>query len=476
LKPLNPKNFKTPKSMAFVKKVAIVLIFIAILTRLAFLDLRPMDHDESVHAWISLKNVVENPSYRYDPAFHGPFIYFIISTSFMLFGDSDFSARLPVALFSILGIYFALKFERWYGKPAYILGIFMLISPSILYYSRYARDDVVVVSSFLAFAYFYFLYKEDTKLKNALMASLFLAIIFTSKENWTQYFAVFLASVLLYRLLRRDFSFDRNFIPPAVLFIFFSSFLYSSAFAYVIHFKWPEVMFSFDWIARFFEKSLPYWLSHGVSSPHEKPIYYYSNILLRYEFLPIAFAVAAVRKKNLGFHEIFAICWLVLAFLFYHAMAYKTPWLVVHLATPLCFFGMVFMRKEILEKKEIKAVLAIGIVATSVVSVHVVYFDYDNVGQPLIYVQTQRGAIEMAEKIKDLLNHGYRVAVYAADGHYWPLPWILRNENVFFTTQCPQGYEYVFAVYRDYQCLQGYEMVAKYELRKYWDFYELKKL
>ncbi|MEM4503444.1 MAG: hypothetical protein QXW59_01050, partial [Archaeoglobaceae archaeon] len=244
-----------------------------------------------------------------------------------------------------------------------------------------------------------------------------------------------------------------------------------------IHGKGIEVMFSREWIDRFVERSLPYWLSQGMSSPHEKPIYYFANILLRYEFLPIAIAIASIpTKRSFEFKEMFAIVWVVIAFVFYHAMVYKTSWLVVHLATPIAFFGMVFMRKDFFEKKETKIAFAIGFIATLLISIHITYFDYNNVSQPLIYVQTQNDAVKMAERIKELVNKNYSVAVFAVDGHYWPLPWMLREEKVVFTTLCPQGYDYVFAVYRDYNCLSGYEIVGKYELRKFWEFYELRKL
>ncbi|MEM1578451.1 MAG: TIGR03663 family protein [Archaeoglobaceae archaeon] len=460
------------------KRIVLILIILGFITRFAFLDMRCMDHDESVHAWIALKNVVENPSYRYDPAFHGPFVYFVISLSFLAFGDSDFSARLPIAVFSILGIYFALRFERWFGNSAFILALFMLFSPSILYYSRYARDDVIVVSSFIAFLYFYFLYRENGRILNALIATVFLAIIFTAKENWVQYFAVFFLAVLIEKYRRKDFRIDRNILICAALFLFISAFLYSSAFAYAIHGQdWVKVMFSRDWIDRFVERSLPYWLSQGVSSPHEKPIYYFMNILLHYEFLPFALAIASITRKRFNFYEVFAILWLFFAFLFYHAMVYKTSWLVVHLATPLAFFAMVFVRNEFFERKETKIAFAFGFVATIIISIHVSYFDYNNVvDQPLIYVQTQNGAVEMAERIKELLAKGHKVAVFAVDGHYWPLPWMLREKNVVFTTQCPQDYDYVFAVHRDYGCLKSYEIVGNYELRKYWEFYEMRKI
>ncbi|MEM2346499.1 MAG: TIGR03663 family protein, partial [Archaeoglobaceae archaeon] len=113
------------------RTLLIAILTIAVVSRLVFLDLRPMDHDESVHAWFAYRQVIESPSYKYDPAFHGPFLYFAISLSFLAFGDSDFSARLPVALFSILGVFFALRFERYIGKSAYLFALFLLISPSI---------------------------------------------------------------------------------------------------------------------------------------------------------------------------------------------------------------------------------------------------------------------------------------------------------------------------------------------------------
>lgn len=460
------------------KKVAIAILVLAFVTRLAFLDARPMDHDESVHAWISLKDVVEKPSYTYDPAFHGPFLYFAISLSFIAFGDSDFASRLPVALFSVLGIFFALRFERWFGNSAIFFALFMLFSPSILYYSRYARDDVIVVSSFIAFLYFYFRYRDEKRIADALLATLFLSVIFTAKENWVQYFAVFLSAAIFDRVRRRDFRVDPNLFPCIALFLFFSAFLYSSAFAHAIHGKGVEAMFSKDWVDKFVERSLPYWFSQGLSSPHEKPIYYFANILLRYEFLPIAVAIASIpRRRNFEFKEVFAILWLVISFAFYHAMVYKTSWLVVHLATPIAFFATVFMRKDFFERRETIIAFTIGILATLAVSIHVTYFDYNNVTtQPLIYVQTQEDAVRMAERIRELVRENYSVAVFAVDGHYWPLPWMLREENVTFTTQCPQGYDYVFAAKRDYGCLKGYEILRTYELRKWWEFYEMRRI
>ena len=93
--------------MKFDRVIVALIIIAAIITRFVWLDVRPMDHDESVHAWIALKSVLEFHNYKYDPAFHGPFLYFSSALIFKLLGDSDFTARLTTAIFSLIGIIIA---------------------------------------------------------------------------------------------------------------------------------------------------------------------------------------------------------------------------------------------------------------------------------------------------------------------------------------------------------------------------------
>lgn len=164
------------------RQVIVLILVLAIATRFIFLDARPMDHDESVHAYLSYRLLKYN-EYSYDPAFHGPFLYFSTAFLFKIFGDTEFVSRLTPAIFSIIGIIAACYFERWFGKGVYVFVFLMMFSPSILYYSRYMRNDLILVGSFTVILYCYFRYLEKRKEILAYLSSLFAAVMITSKEN-----------------------------------------------------------------------------------------------------------------------------------------------------------------------------------------------------------------------------------------------------------------------------------------------------
>jgi predicted membrane-bound mannosyltransferase len=56
---------------------AFVLLFLlaALLTRFYQLGERPLHHDESIHAFQS-NTLAKDGTWRYDPAYHGPFLYY----------------------------------------------------------------------------------------------------------------------------------------------------------------------------------------------------------------------------------------------------------------------------------------------------------------------------------------------------------------------------------------------------------------
>lgn len=480
------------------KRALVLILLIALVTRLVWLDARPMDHDESVHAWIALRSVVENQYYEYNPAFHGPFLYFATALSFYAFGDSDFTARLPTAVFSVIGVVTAFALRRWLGYSAYLFAFFMLFSPSILYYSRYARNDIIVLSSFLVALYFYLRYSESKKERFIYPASLFLAIIFTAKENWVEYLPIFILSIIIFKIYKRclhDFRPSlktvRILIICILIFIGFSSFLYSSAFMYMYGGdKTPlEAILDKKWIDHFFNVSISYWISHAVSfggesKPHFHPVWFFLPMLLKYDFLPLAMAIASVpyfwkNRKNLSFIEVFSAVWLILAVLFYHIMSYKTPWLVVHIVAPLSLFGSIYVGRELfnLDKEALRFAFIFAAIATLVVSFHITYINYNDArNEELIYVQTQPGAVEIAETIKDLISEGRKVAVYVPGHHYWPLPWMLRHESVTFTAGgCPIGYDYVFTTMKEECEKKGYVPLKSYEFRVGFYFWKMAK-
>ncbi|WP_202319548.1 flippase activity-associated protein Agl23 [Archaeoglobus neptunius] len=454
------------------RKEILIVLLIALITRFLWLDARIVDFDESIHGWIALKSVIENQNYVYDPAYHGPFQYFILSVIFRILGDNNFSLRLPAAAFSVMGVVAGFMLKRWIGNSAYIFTFFLLFSPSILYYSRYARNDIIVLSSFLVALFFYLRYRESKRIADACISALFLAVIFTSKENWIQYLS-FLVLIPVYGIYSEGRDYFRNINLPALaasatVFALFSAFMYSSAF---VDNNAMEALLNAQWIENYLSSSISYWLKNAIGgSVHYHPVWYYALILLRYDFLALGIAIlgAFYVKRELNFVEALAVFWTAVSVIFYHAMSYKTPWLVVHIVAPLAFFGSVFAGKEIFDedKEALRFAFCILGLFTLIFAVHITYVNYQDTREPLIYIQTQPGAVEIAKRIESLAESGNRVLVYVPGHYYWPLPWMLRHVTVAYSgDRCTEGFDYVFTSERG-ECIKaGYKPVREYEMR-----------
>lgn len=136
-----------------------IAIFVAaIATRFYDLGERVMSHDESLHTLYSW-NLYAGKGYQHDPLMHGPFLFHINAVMYFLFGDNDFTARLSAALFGIVLVVLPYWFRPWLGRVGAIsTSLMILISPGLMYYSRYIRHDVYImvwtVLMFLAFFQF----------------------------------------------------------------------------------------------------------------------------------------------------------------------------------------------------------------------------------------------------------------------------------------------------------------------------------
>jgi len=147
----------------FVALIAGVVIFGAVL-RLWDLGERAVHHDESIHikfAW----DITQGVKYTHDPVYHGPFNYFGTAAIFKVFGDSDYTSRLLPALFGIGLIALPFMLRRQLGTIGALAAGFMLaVSPSILYFSRFARNDIYILFFALAIVVCIWRFMEDIEL------------------------------------------------------------------------------------------------------------------------------------------------------------------------------------------------------------------------------------------------------------------------------------------------------------------------
>ena len=133
----------------------LVFLIIALVTRFYDLGTRVMSHDESLHTVYSW-NLYAGKGYQHDPLMHGPFLFHINALMYFLFGDSDFTARISTALFGVVLVILPYWFRPWLGRiGALSASTMLLISPGLLYYSRYIRHDIFIsvwtVLMYLAF-------------------------------------------------------------------------------------------------------------------------------------------------------------------------------------------------------------------------------------------------------------------------------------------------------------------------------------
>ena len=133
--------------------IFIGVILLAIITRFYDLGTRVMSHDESLHTYFSWL-LYRGQGYEHSPMMHGPFQFHIVALTYFLFGASDFTSGIPAALFSIAIVVMVWYWRRYLGKwGALIAGLLLVISPYMLYYWRYVRNE-----SFVAFSGIVMLY------------------------------------------------------------------------------------------------------------------------------------------------------------------------------------------------------------------------------------------------------------------------------------------------------------------------------
>lgn len=177
-----------------VEGAVLAIAFVALLMRIIGLDARALHHDESLHATFSWY-LAEGRGYTHDPLTHGPFQFHIMALSFLIFGDSDAAARVPAALFGTGLVLMPLLLRRTLGAVGTVTAAaFFTISPALLYYSRFAREDSYVALFLTVASIAVWRYLQEGRLRWVVTLVAALAFAFSTKE--TTY--IYVAMLLLY--------------------------------------------------------------------------------------------------------------------------------------------------------------------------------------------------------------------------------------------------------------------------------------
>ena len=178
------------------------ILTVAVVSRFYALGVRGMSHDESLHAVYSL-DLYRSGSYQHNPMMHGPFLFHANALIFLLFGVSDATARVMPALAGIGTIVATWFFRRWIGRTgALLVALLFLFSPSILFHSRYIRNDIYIVFFSMIWVYCMFRFVEERRLKWLYFTVTAMALGFAAKENQFMsgtVFGVFMVGAALWR-------------------------------------------------------------------------------------------------------------------------------------------------------------------------------------------------------------------------------------------------------------------------------------
>lgn len=186
-----------------------VLVYAALLvfgfsTRFYDLETRVMSHDESLHTYYSWQ-LEQGRGFQHTPLMHGPMQFHIVALSYFLFGDSDASARIPVALAGLAAIGMVALFRRWLGRAGALAAAGMMaVSPFMLYYSRYVRNESFVVVEGLLLFWAVFRYFETRRAGWLYLLSASLMLHSVSKETsfiYTAQLLLFLGGIFAWQVL-----------------------------------------------------------------------------------------------------------------------------------------------------------------------------------------------------------------------------------------------------------------------------------
>ena len=423
---------------------------------LRFLDLerRPLHGDEAVGAHLS-RDVRDTGSFRYESVNrHGPFQYYVEGAALALGGESDFSIRFTFALAGSLLPLALLGFRRKLSDPGWLVTCgWIAFSPSFLYYSRYAIQEIdlilstaLLLSAGLAFA---------TSGSAISIITLFLAAAWmvSVKETFIIAWGCLALSLLLgswiggrdfreavrtamERLRRRRLAATTGAIAGLALVVA----------AYTDGFRAPAGLGN---LAR----NIAGTIRLGAATPsalmlHYHPPGYFLGLLLRYEWgillLTTAGLWAALRDRRPL--TLFLALDAALMIAVHAALPYKTPWLVLSQLLPLTLLAGCGAR-DLLEhwhragsaRNPLLPALLFALLCVPQ-SLALNFFRPADPAEPLAYHHTGPEQVLLAREIQDLLLRLPRELdpeVLVCLPYYWPLAWYLRDAQAIRFEQSP---------------------------------------
>lgn len=406
----------------------------ATLLRVARFTERPFHHDEGVNGWFFLRLWAEG-HYRYDPAnYHGPTLYFLsLPAAWLAGGPSDAVLRGVAAAASLAAVGLLPALAGSLGRSGAAAAALLLgVSPAAVYFGRDYIHESLFAFLTLATIVLGERFARTGRTWTLVGAGVAAGLLVATKETAVPTLGLLALGLFAaapkasLRLLARPWPLAAAAVALAVV----------VAAAYTNGFSEPGALL--DPV-----RALPQWIARGTAgAEHAHPPLTYLRWLARMEAglvaigtVGVVLAVATGRP-----FDRFVAVWTAGTLLFYSALSYKTPWLVVDLVLPLALAAGVAVREvwqgasrepaRRLVRRAAVVGLVVGVAAAGARrAADAALVRYDDPAVVYPYAQTVRGyrglltAVARATAGRDPAT--VRIAITAPE--YWPLPWDLRR-------------------------------------------------
>ena len=406
-----------------------VLTLAALAVRLYDLGDRPFHHDESQDAYFSWI-FKEQGDYEYDPLLHGPLRFYLTAAMYVLFGDSDFTARLAPALMGTLMVPLPYLLRGQIGRVgAFAAAVALAFGPSYLYFSRFAREDIYFAATSLALLVVTFRFLDQPRRHQPALIAALLAVAFAIKET------TFITGFVGFTFLVGALVIRRELVLGPIKAVGLEAWGWAlAAFLGVYTVLFTTFLTHPEGVQGLYT-GLDYWLSQHEVGRGGEPWYFYLVLFFGEEWPALLLgaigAVVVVRRPTLlGAFLIWAF---LVSLVVYSWAGEKFSWLILHPLLPLLLLAGIAIQAIWSARRRwygvVGAVVVVAGFAYSFYASYLVNAVYRADPRELL-VSTQSSE-EVAKVAREVVARAEReptsITVDSSEGATFPWAWYFRD-------------------------------------------------
>ncbi len=154
-----------------------------------------MHHDESLHGFFAYGfkkglsqfltfGTANHDTYKHVPFMHGPFQFIGNGFVMWIFQDGEFQARILAATMGTAMVFMPFLFRKQLGTTgALAAATFIAFSPTLMYYSRFTREDIYTAFWTFGIVIFMWRYMATRQDRYLFLTAGFMAGSFCTKET-----------------------------------------------------------------------------------------------------------------------------------------------------------------------------------------------------------------------------------------------------------------------------------------------------